>query len=932
VTVEPPALSSKDIVAKLEQLYRYERRHHLIAFFGSGQDDTVEVRGAGRFMVVPVASELDLRDQLNRLEEDARAAFLVPWSTEVPLDLRGRFARSGKVLRVGAHERLLRMFRASEISDGARNSALARYLLAHPPEHDLAVSSGSLTEEALYSTWLTREVSGDLGAGLDLDVLLGWAGRDGHGPAFVKRFAGDDGEPVRQGLLQFFERKLGPAARLAWRAWEEGKGGMLLAYSILFESWPTFGDAAKVWGRLRLEQHFGVQDAAEAERVIEQLGGAVTGALTIFERATSKEEARRLRSDADARVDDPSARQALRYHRRLPSAWRHRLDDLGAVLERGARDPSEEVLRDARAALEGLRSHERYPDEQATHEVKRALMGVRLLAFLLARTDRRTEGTLTPHGDATALGGWYATEGGYLDWARSIARGSAAGTFGTGLLAVVDAVDAVRAELDARFAKGMEAWIRAGRPSADALPIDHALKRLAVPFLEEDEDRKMLVLLMDGMAWAQAVELLQALGERNRAWGPLAWHASKVARVGTAPFPPVFANLPTVTEVSRSAFFAGAPMVPGAKLSTAKDPQRFEAHPELSRLEGSKRKPRLLLRAESSTAGGALTTEAMTLIRDAGRRVVGVVVNAIDASLKRDPQQFARWDVEAIAPLADLLEVAQEAGRQVLLASDHGHVPVTGRMAYVSAESGSARHRAWVEGSDELGPGEVRLGQAEGVYTPPGHDAVVLLTGEAHRYAKGRTAGEHGGLALAEVVAPCLLLGPATERPEDEALEVVGAPVPDWWLLRIRKTSEADPAEDRTPRRKKAPSPSQLELLDRPRTPKKKKPTKPPPPTHLSHPLASAPLFKRLAKDKDQRETILKAVDFLQGQQGVASQEAFAAAMGHIAWRVPGVVSTLQGVLNVDGYPVLSFDPMGQQVRLDVEKLFQQFDLPRGQE
>ena len=51
--------------------------------------------------------------------------------------------------------------------------------------------------------------------------------------------------------------------------------------------------------------------------------------------------------------------------------------------------------------------------------------------------------------------------------------------------------------------------------------------------------------------------------------------------------------------------------------------------------------------------------------------------------------------------------------------------------------------------------------------------------------------------------------------------------------------------------------------------------------------------------------------------------------MGEIAYRVPGLVSDLQGFLNVDSYQVLWFDPAGKQVRLDVEKLEQLFEVKR---
>ena len=63
-----PQLSSQDIRAQLEKHYAQRRRHHLFAFFGTGEEATIDVANGGRFQVVPVQSELDLRDQLRRVE------------------------------------------------------------------------------------------------------------------------------------------------------------------------------------------------------------------------------------------------------------------------------------------------------------------------------------------------------------------------------------------------------------------------------------------------------------------------------------------------------------------------------------------------------------------------------------------------------------------------------------------------------------------------------------------------------------------------------------------------------------------------------------------------------------------------------------------------------------------------------------------------
>ncbi|MCZ7679718.1 MAG: hypothetical protein M5U28_13530 [Sandaracinaceae bacterium] len=251
---EPPRLSERDVSARLEKHYRQPHSRHLFAFYGSGADSMIDVSGAGRFAIVPVESELDLRDKLTSYEApDARVVFLVPWSTEVPLDVSGRFAGNGKVLRVGVEARLRRMFGVAEVSDEACRAPLARYLLATDPDASFRSVEGRLTERALWSAWLRDRWGLEA---LALDALLGFAARDGRGGAFVA--AMQPAPEVREGLLALFDRELGPAGRAIWTAWERGRGEVALGYAVLCEELAKTSDpSAAVW--LRLEAQAGAR-------------------------------------------------------------------------------------------------------------------------------------------------------------------------------------------------------------------------------------------------------------------------------------------------------------------------------------------------------------------------------------------------------------------------------------------------------------------------------------------------------------------------------------------------------------------------------------------------------------------------------------------------------------------------------------------------
>lgn len=132
--------------------------------------------------------------------------------------------------------------------------------------------------------------------------------------------------------------------------------------------------------------------------------------------------------------------------------------------------------------------------------IERAEMCVRLLTWLIVRPDER-EAALTAYRDVEVLSRWYAEEGGFVDLARRRARNLRLGPLAKAAAAVLAAADSAREELDKRFA------------------------------------RSLLIVLMDGMAWAQAVELLPSLASKGSHWGPLAWHSAKANKIGDGAYP-----------------------------------------------------------------------------------------------------------------------------------------------------------------------------------------------------------------------------------------------------------------------------------------------------------------------------------------------------------------------------------------------------------
>lgn len=951
-----PQLGRDEIVSFLDRHYQSVRSERaLVALYGTGTRDTIQHERFGSFEIVPVRSELDLREQMPALEtREARIAFLVPWLPELPLDLAGRFSGNGKIWRIGREARLYQLFGVTEHEAGVMQSPLVTYLLAGRPSDRLRVGGGRLTLARMWEAWLGRIWNVEIEGGLALDTLLGWAALDGRGAELVMAMQGPGARAgaaeVRAALLEHLREHLGAAGAVVWRAWERGAGRAVLEHAVLFEALaraPGAGDggASSLWIKQAMRGLAGSDEGDEATLVAmaEALGQSAGPALRYVERRAGEAEVRALVKAADARADVSELRAALRTSQRLPSSWGQRLAALGQVLRQGAAAPTAELVARAAALLRGLEGHALFKDQDQTPVVQRAEMAVRLLGWLASSEDARRAPGVTDHADVENLGRWYVEDGGYVDWARRWARGSAEGEFGAGVQAVVAAADALRCTLDRRFARSLVAWYRAGRPARQVVPIEDAVTRVAVKFLDEAPERRLLVLLLDGMAWAQAVEILDSMAHRSSPWGPLAWHRSARGRIGDGQvYPVILAATPTLTDVSRAAFFAGKTMAPGTLPGTDRDVERWRDHRGVGKYFTGGDHPRVLLRSEGHAADGSASREALQLIGDTERRVVALVINAIDASLKSDPQERNRWSVDDIKSLPEILEHARAAGRAVLMASDHGHVPAD-LLEGVTANGprGGARWRPWAGPGDTVSEHEVVLSatEAKDAWRPKGAAGVVLLADDRHRYGGGTGAGEHGGATLAEVVAPCLLIG-CEDTPgvqDDAGQAVTTAFVPPWWYFEVpavavvastgpeagvEAAAVAEPARS-------APSPAERQLA----MPQIVPAAAPAPAAastaepDMDSAFARCEMLQARAPTVARRKQVVQAVSLLLGRSGVLSIDAFARAMGEPVYRAEGLISRLQEVLNVDGYQVLRLDRTSRQVHLDRSKLEQQFEV-----
>jgi hypothetical protein len=517
----------------------------------------------------------------------------------------------------------------------------------------------------------------------------------------------------------------------------------------------------------------------------------------------------------------------------------------------------------------------------------------------------------------------YAEEGGHLEWTRQQVRGlrgvddslMAAGR------AIEAAVGAALREDHRAFAEAYVAWIDAGRPSMGALPIEHLGKDVIAPFLRESTRRKLLVVLMDGMSQAAAVQLLSRLTSARR-WGPIAWR--RPGWQGVLPLPPVLAVAPTLTELSRGAFFAGKTDPRFHAEGTGKDPQRWRDHRAVSDLLGESPPP-LIVRSDL-LAGHDLAPDIREAVKGEAR-AVAVVVNAVDEDLKSSVQVAKDYSQAPVLPLEALLSAAEEGERIVLLVADHGHVlgdgakTLPGRLG--GGRPGGARWRALAADEDPA-PEEVLLPRS--AWTPRGWERTAALW-DPSVVNRSPSYGEHGGLSLAEAVSPALLIAPDwLERalPDDPGLAVRALPAPAWWDLRAsRRAPVTDGAATAPPQRPQqalfAPP-----LVTQP-------PPQPAPTVPLVEALRRSAVFQAQVEGQvaAEVERVLSWLGALAEGGGALPTADFAAAAGVRPHQVGGAVARM-GILNADGFAMVEHDHVGRRVVLHRARLVQHYGVKEG--
>ncbi|MFC5993099.1 BREX-2 system phosphatase PglZ [Pseudonocardia hispaniensis] len=798
-------------------------------------------------------------------------------------DLLGH-AIGRRTLTVEPDEIVKHRFGARELDPRVRRPWLLDALLAAEPAGGWPRSGVVLTRDAAVRAVLAERVGIDSDA-LDAGSLLDWS-QTRTGPARFTELPADQ----QDGLRSWLEETVGGVAAVLLALVARGRAEEAMAVGLVASvlDQPQLPAEAALavgglLGNLAVRPDQRRDFVAAIEGTLERWAAAA-------ENGGAAGDAARLRlldvvERADALASGAGLTEQLADNRFLPSSLRARLRAVAAIL---SAEPDETAIVTAAGALTRLRDHRLarlYPQHCAAAE-----MAVRLLRWLA-----------TPAAPITSVAGGvdeHLRTGGWVEraltavWAGEpevdtvVARGYAE---------VYDAAQARRQREDEEFAAVLASWAAHATAAAPggALLIEQVLDEIAVPLLAVGPP---LVVVVDGMSAAVAVELGQQLV--GRPWVEVSREPGRRAAA--------VATIPSVTRASRASLLTG-------RLCTAD--QKGEADGFRAFWQRHRRRAVLVHKARiAGAAGRRLADDLVEAL--AGDVVVGVVLNTVDDALDHGREgDRTSWRPEDITYLPELLDAARSYGRPVVLVADHGHVLERSAGSDAPTPADGVESARWRTG--EPGPGEVAL---RGPRVLCGDGAVVVPWRSDIRYTK-RRSGYHGGASPAEMTAPVLTLLPSADNlPLGWTPLAPEATEPDWWNGRPAEAGVVVAPPPRRPARTpQRPHPQMEGLFDAPE----------PVPVSIGTRVVDSDVYsaqRRFVRKPPDKAVVAALIDSLLAADGTLSATAVAMRVGRAGRDPAALVATLQRLLNVEGYPVLSMDGSGL-VRLDGDLLRLQFGL-----
>jgi hypothetical protein len=855
--------------------------------------DKLAVGGEDHF-VFSCISDLQMREALGTLEANHSAGILLCDVDQATLgeDVLARLVR--RRIHHPQWDEMLRELFAARVVDArilASRPLVAALIQGASAGGYSPAPGGTLDLQSAWQALLKKQLGFEV-AEITFAELLRWTTI----PSTRGSLLGMTPE-LRSELARWLAPNYGEAPRRLLYAVESELGSDLVALGLLLGlllEAERRGVADAPAAAARLEQYFGNEPIDAATRQTwHQAAASLFGKLA----ETEVFQAQGIIQNLDRLIERIRLQGCAHLSDHSLAGLEQRLATAGEAIGKAGETMSDAEVAAARTALERVAQHRLASDHGV--RLRRLQMGLRLVLWLRTNNSPAASATLSQ------LTNYYSTEGGFLDWARtSVVESDPNPQIKDALRSILERVEVRWGVFQRLFAERLQQWSAQGAELNEALRIEEVLWKVVAPVARE---QPALLIVLDGMSQAVFRELAADLMRRN--WVELAAPAAGTPRA-------VLAAIPSVTEVSRRALLCGQLPVP----SQGTEKTDFASSDRLLEQVGGQAKPQLFLKGDLLDAGRmGLSGTVLQAIANSRCRLVGVVVNAVDDSLGSADQTSYSWGLDQVAPLHELMRMASEAGRVVILTSDHGHVLDEGSQLIRQPlpETGD-RYRL---PGGALSEGEMELRGAR-IRAAIGSDSVVALAAPRCRY-QGKRRGYHGGVCPAEMIVPCVVLR-SSNCTVPEAWEDLPPYEPEWWSLRAVVDSVGTVAEAKPlPSRKLSPQ-KQPDLF--------LKPAEAPAGTTVwLEALLVSSTYEQQARAAVRGappvEQLKRFLSLLDQRNGRIQRGHLAQQLGMPLIRVDGLIQNYRRLLNVDGYDVLSYDQPSETIVLNLELLKSQFEL-----
>lgn len=863
--------------------------------------------GEQSYLIQQCDSPLAMRQALRETVDEATTKILITPLEEKDLsdDILLRLAKR-RLFPIDTWQIVRSLFQAPTVDPRlTRFGWIADMLLDLVPVEGYPAARGGFLDADTVWPLLLRYGIGLTAETPDLTSLLKWS-LDADAAA---RFRGA-GQAFREAATEWLAEKAGPVAEVILscvaRLERPDAVPLGLAVGVVYHK-AAAGKLERASGKME-ERFLGSGKPPEAT-LVQRWSTAATEVVRAL-RHTDPRVYRQTLQRTDEILAEVQAESFAYLSDVSPLGFDQRLGRFGQSLADVLANKAWDVLDGLIEARQAVRDHDQSAREM--RRLERVDMAVRLVRWLGER-DQRGE---VKHPSLALAADEHLRDGGFVDWARlSLRSGDPVQILSEAYVRLFEAVTQIREAQAHGFAQLLVDWTAAGSQADDFVPVERFLEQIVAPFAV---DSSVLVIVIDGMSVAVCRELLADLTRHE--WVALCEPGRNFNRSGIA-------TIPSVTEFSRTSLLTGC-----LQQGTSNEERTgFAEHPALVARCRTGSPPVLFHKATLQESDDAvLAADVRREIGSAHRKIVGVVINAVDDNLLKGGQIDTRWSRDEIKVLPALLHEARMARRLVVLVSDHGHV----LDCQTQGRPGDGGER-WRVASGEPAADELLIqGQRVAV---EGHRLIAPWS-ERVRYGMAKN-GYHGGLTPQEMVVPIVVLASGDKFPAGWREQPVDTPA--WWDEPSRiEPVVAQPAPALKPA-KAAPgtlfdlhggeeTPQEPKKADEPRQTEEPKKADEPCPAWVPRLLASAVFEQQKqlgGRGLPADELFNKLLGMLDRRGGKMTSVALARALEFPALRLPGLLAKVQRVLNIDGYAVLSRDEASDTVELNRELLLKQFDL-----